>query len=87
MRATTPETIAIRAYVEDQVLEDVVHLEKVASELVGPARYDIRDVRSQNPLGHPGRHHPHRYRLLACNGRDRFLPRNSGHSHWPHSYP
>jgi hypothetical protein len=24
MRATTPETLAIRAYVEDQVLEDVV---------------------------------------------------------------
>jgi ribosomal protein L37E len=30
--------------VEDQAHEEVVHLEKVASELVGPVRYDIWDV-------------------------------------------
>lgn len=34
----------IRAYVEHQAQEEVVHLEKVASELVGPVRHDIWDV-------------------------------------------
>ena len=44
MRATKRQTEAIRAYVEDQAHEDVVHLEKAASELVGPVRHDIWDV-------------------------------------------
>jgi hypothetical protein len=41
MRATKRQTEAIRAYVEDQAHEAVVHLEKAASELVGPVRHDI----------------------------------------------
>jgi hypothetical protein len=44
MRATKRQKDAIRAYVEDQAREDVVHLEKAASELVGPVRHDIWDV-------------------------------------------
>lgn len=36
MRATKRQTEAIRAYVEGQAHERVVHLEKAASELVGP---------------------------------------------------
>ena len=44
MRATKRQTEAIRAYVEDQAHEEVVHLEKAASELVGPVRHDIWDV-------------------------------------------
>jgi hypothetical protein len=35
----------IRAYVQRQAHEVVVHLEKVASELVGPVRHDIWDMR------------------------------------------
>jgi hypothetical protein len=34
----------IRRYVVDQADEEVIHLEKVASELVGPGRHDIWDV-------------------------------------------
>ncbi len=45
---TTPGTHTekddIRAYVEGQLGEVVVHLEKVGSELVGPSRHDIWDV-------------------------------------------
>ncbi len=44
MRSTKGEKDAIRAYVEDQAHEEVVHLEKAASELVGPVRHDIWDV-------------------------------------------
>jgi hypothetical protein len=44
MRATKRQTDAIRAYVEGQAQEQVVHLEKAASELVGPVRHDIWDV-------------------------------------------
>ena len=44
MRATKRQTEAIRAYVADQAHEKVVHLEKAASELVGPVRHDIWDV-------------------------------------------
>jgi hypothetical protein len=44
MRATKCQTEAIRAYVEDQAHEEVVHLEKAASELVGPVRHHIWDV-------------------------------------------
>src|SRR5580698_4416786 len=44
MRATERQTEAIRAYVEGQAHEEVVHLEKAASELVGPVRHDIWDV-------------------------------------------
>src|ERR1022692_852008 len=44
MRSTKREREAIRAYVEDQAHEEVVHLEKAASELVGPVRHDIWDV-------------------------------------------
>jgi hypothetical protein len=34
----------VRSYVEDQAHESVTHVEKVASELVGPFRHDIWDV-------------------------------------------
>ncbi len=44
MRATKRERDEIRAYVESQADEEVVHLEKAASELVGPVRHDIWDV-------------------------------------------
>ena len=44
MRASKRQTEAIRAYVESQAHEEVVHLEKAASELVGPVRHDIWDV-------------------------------------------
>jgi hypothetical protein len=44
MRATKRQTEAIRAYVESQAHEEVVHLEKAASERVGPVRRDIWDV-------------------------------------------
>ena len=44
MRATKRQTEAICAYVEDQAHEKVVHLEKAASQLVGPVRHDIWDV-------------------------------------------
>ncbi|MGH3766384.1 MAG: hypothetical protein ACRDTX_14750 [Pseudonocardiaceae bacterium] len=44
MRATKRETDEIRAYAESQANEDVVHLEKAASEIVGPVRHDIWDV-------------------------------------------
>lgn len=44
MRSTKQEKDEIRAYVEDQAHEQVVHLEKAASELVGPVRHDIWDV-------------------------------------------
>ena len=40
MRVTKRQTEAVRAYVEDQAHEQVVHLEKTASELVGPVRHD-----------------------------------------------
>jgi hypothetical protein len=43
-RASEREKDAIRAYVEDQAHEEVAHLEKAASELVGPVRHDIWDV-------------------------------------------
>jgi hypothetical protein len=44
MRSTKAEKDSIRAYVEGQAHEKVVHLEKAASELVGPVRHDIWDV-------------------------------------------
>jgi hypothetical protein len=44
MRARDREKEAIRAYVEDQAHEEVIHLERAASELVGPVRHDIWDV-------------------------------------------
>lgn len=44
MRATKRETNEIRAYVEAEAREEVVHVEKAASELVGPVRHDIWDV-------------------------------------------
>jgi hypothetical protein len=44
MRTTKREKDNIRAYVEGQAHEAVVHLEKAASELVGPVRHDIWDV-------------------------------------------
>jgi hypothetical protein len=44
MRSSAAEKNAIRGYVEDQAGESVIHLEKVASELVGLARHDIWDV-------------------------------------------
>jgi hypothetical protein len=34
----------IRTYVEGQAHERVIHLEKAASELVGPVRHNIWDV-------------------------------------------
>ena len=44
MRASKRQTEAVRAYVEHQAHEQVIHLEKAASELVGPVRHDIWDV-------------------------------------------
>lgn len=44
MRATKRETGEIRAYVESQTYEEVAHLEKATSEMVGPVRHDIWDV-------------------------------------------
>src|SRR6266516_5781116 len=44
MRTTKRQRDAVRAYVEDQAHEEVMHLEKAASELVGPVRHDIWDV-------------------------------------------
>jgi hypothetical protein len=44
VRATKREKDAVRSYVEDQAHEAVVHLEKAASEMVGPVRHDIWDV-------------------------------------------
>ncbi len=44
MEATKTETESIRAYAEGQAEEAVVHLEKAASEMVGPVRHDIWDV-------------------------------------------
>lgn len=44
MHTTKRQTKAIRAYVESQAHEKVVHLEKSASELVGPVRHDIWGV-------------------------------------------
>lgn len=44
MRATKRAKDEVRSYVEGQAHEDVVHVEKVASELVGPVRHDIWDV-------------------------------------------
>jgi hypothetical protein len=43
-RATQRQTEAVRAYVEREAHEEVVHLERAASELVGPVRHDIWDV-------------------------------------------
>lgn len=44
MRATKREKDEILIYVESQAHEEVVHLEKAASEMVGPVRHDIWDV-------------------------------------------
>lgn len=44
MRATRPERQEIAEYIAVQAHEDVVHVEKVASEMVGPVRHDIWDV-------------------------------------------
>lgn len=44
MRATKPEQEEIAAYVLSQTEDEIVHLEKVASEMVGPVRHDIWDV-------------------------------------------
>jgi len=44
MRATKRQTEAVRSYVEEEAHEQVIHLEKAASELVGPVRHDIWDV-------------------------------------------
>lgn len=44
MRSTKAERESVRDYVEDQAHEQVTHLEKAASEMVGPVRHDIWDV-------------------------------------------
>lgn len=44
MKASKREKDEIQAYVEGQAHETVVHLEKAASEMVGPVRHDIWDV-------------------------------------------
>jgi hypothetical protein len=44
VRASKRETEAIKAYVEGQAGEPVVHLEKAASQRVGPVRRAIWDV-------------------------------------------
>jgi hypothetical protein len=48
MRASKREKDEIEAYVEAQAHEEVVHLEKAASEMVGPVRHDIWDVHCAN---------------------------------------
>lgn len=48
VRASKREKEAVWLYVEGQAHEDVVHVEKVASELVGPVRHDIWDVHCQD---------------------------------------
>lgn len=44
MRATKQQREWVRSYVEREAHEQVVQLEKSASELVGPVRHDIWDV-------------------------------------------
>jgi len=44
VRASKREKEAVRLYVEGQAHEEVVHVEKVASDVVGPVRHDIWDV-------------------------------------------
>jgi hypothetical protein len=44
MGAHEDDEVAIRAHVEEQVGEAVVHAERAASEMVGPVRHDIWDV-------------------------------------------
>lgn len=44
MRTTEREREAIRAYVEDQAHEAVIHADKAASEMVGPVQHDVWDV-------------------------------------------
>lgn len=44
VRARDRDKADIEAYVAAQVGEEVVHLEKVASEMVGPTRHEIWDV-------------------------------------------
>lgn len=44
MRTTKLERDHIRDYVEDQRHEQVIHVEKVGSELIGSVRHDIWDV-------------------------------------------
>jgi len=44
MRATKQQREWVRSYVEREAHEQVVQLEKAASELVGPVRHDIWDV-------------------------------------------
>ncbi len=46
--AANGEKDEIRSYAEDQLGEEVVHLEKVGSELVGFQRHDIWDVHCAN---------------------------------------
>jgi hypothetical protein len=48
MRASKRQTEVIRTYVAGQAHEEVIHLEKAASELVGPVRHDIWDVHCTN---------------------------------------
>jgi hypothetical protein len=48
MRVTRNEQNAIRWYVEKETSEAVVHLEKAASELIGPVRHDIWDVHCED---------------------------------------
>jgi hypothetical protein len=44
MRTSKREKDEIQAYVEGRAHEAVIHLEKAASEMVGPVRHDIWDV-------------------------------------------
>ena len=44
MRTSNREKEEIQSYAEGQHGEDVIHLEKSASEMVGPVRHDIWDV-------------------------------------------
>jgi hypothetical protein len=48
LRSTTRERAAIRAYVEDQAHDPVLHAEKASSEMVGPVRHDIWDVHCEH---------------------------------------
>jgi hypothetical protein len=44
MRGHQDDEAAIRAYVENQAGDDVVHVEHAASEMVGPVRHEMTDL-------------------------------------------
>lgn len=72
------EADEIRAYVESQVDEAVVHLEKAASELVGPVRHDIWDVHGAVTRWWVVTNPTNLYDQADFTSRDVVLPSTSG---------